>query len=56
MEGGLGPPREVHRAGSYEQYRRVVEEHDEELLRKYSKKLDTTIIFVGPVCCPDARC
>jgi len=54
-EGPLGSSREVPRARFYGHYRGVAEEHDEELVRKYSKILDATIILVSLVRCSDAR-
>ena len=43
------------RSEFYGHYRKEAEEYDKEFMKKYEEDLDTTLIFVSFVSCPDIR-
>ena len=44
------PPQEDVRAEFYAHYRKEAEEYDKEFIKKHDEDLNTTLIFVSPVC------
>ena len=44
------PPQEDLRAEFYAHYRKEAEEYDKEFVKKHDDDLNTTLIFVSPVC------
>ena len=49
-EEDLGSPQEDVRAQFYTHYHKVAEEYDKEFVKKHDEDLNTTLIFVRPVC------
>ena len=51
----MAPVMEDYRAHFYETYRKEAEDYDKEFIKKYDEDLNTILIFVGPLHCPNPR-